>query len=368
MRRVSNLPLQCKRWKQFKVGEKIMSSFKTIEWKDDRVIMIDQRKLPLEEVYVECLTFDDVARAIKEMVIRGAPAIGVSAAMGIALGALKSKRRNRVEFLAEIKEIATLISGTRPTAVNLFWAVKRMMNLVDENKDRSVDWIKERLVEESKKIYEEDIQICKRIGRVGSDLIKDGATILTHCNAGALATAGYGTALGVIRAAFEDGKKIKVIATETRPFLQGARLTAWELDKDGIPVTLITDNMAGYVMSKGIIGAVVVGADRIALNGDVANKIGTYSLSILARFHKIPLYVAAPTSTIDYNCPSGDLIPIEKRDTKEVSHILGNRIAPDVDILNPAFDITPSENISSIITEKGIAEPPFSNSLRALLG
>ncbi len=242
-----------------------------------------------------------------------------------------------------------------------------MTNLVDENKDRNIDLIKERLVEEAKKIYEEDIQICKRIGKVGSDLIKDGSSILTHCNAGALATAGYGTALGVVRAAFEDGKKIKVIATETRPFLQGARLTAWELDKDGIPVTLITDNMAGYVMSKGMVNAVVVGADRIALNGDVANKIGTYSLSILARFHKIPFYVAAPISTIDYNCPSGDLIPIEKRDVREVTHILGNKIAPDVEVLNPAFDVTPNENIGFIITENGIAKAPFSESLRALL-
>jgi methylthioribose-1-phosphate isomerase len=344
-----------------------MSSFKTIEWKDDRVVMIDQRKLPLEEVYVDCLDFEDVALAIKEMVIRGAPAIGVAAAMGIALGALKSKKRDKIEFLAEIKEVSTVISNTRPTAVNLFWAVKRMMNLVNENKDRGIDLIKEKLVEEAKRTYEEDIEICKRIGRVGSDLIKDGATILTHCNAGALATAGYGTALGVIRAAFEDGKKIRVIATETRPFLQGARLTAWELDKDGIPVTLITDNMAGYVMSKGLVDAVVVGADRIALNGDVANKIGTYSLSILTRFHKIPFYVAAPISTIDYNCSSGGLIPIEKRDIKEVTHILGHKIAPDVEVLNPAFDITPSENISSIITENGIAEAPFHESLSELL-
>lgn len=344
-----------------------MSSFKTIEWKGDRVLMIDQRKLPLEEVYIECLGFEDVARAIKEMVIRGAPAIGVAAAMGISLGAIKSKKRDRIEFLAEMKEIATVISGTRPTAVNLFWAVQRMMNLVNENKDKNIDLIKEKLVEEGKKIYEEDIQICKRIGKVGSDLIKDGNTILTHCNAGALATAGYGTALGVVRAAFEGGKKIKVIATETRPFLQGARLTAWELDKDGIPVTLITDNMAGYVMGKGMVDAVVVGADRIALNGDVANKIGTYSLSILAKFHEIPFYVAAPISTIDYNCPSGDLIPIEKRDVREVTHILGNKIAPDVDVLNPAFDVTPNENISSIITENGVAKAPFSENLRALL-
>ncbi|MBI2487434.1 MAG: S-methyl-5-thioribose-1-phosphate isomerase [Deltaproteobacteria bacterium] len=344
-----------------------MSSFKTIEWKDDRVLMIDQRKLPSEEVYFECLTYEEVAWAIKNMVIRGAPAIGVASAMGIALGAIKSKRKDKVEFLAELKEISTIISKTRPTAVNLFWAVRRMMDLVEENKNNDIDSIKAGLVDEAKKIYEEDIEICRRIGRVGNQLINDGAVVLTHCNAGALATAGYGTALGVVRAAVEDGKNIRVIATETRPLLQGARLTAWELDKDGIPVTLITDNMAGYVMSKGMVDAVIVGADRIASNGDVANKIGTYSLSVLAKFHKIPFYVAAPISTIDYNCSSGGLIPIEERDIKEVTHILGNKITPDVKVLNPAFDITPNENISSIITEKGIARAPFIESLRALV-
>lgn len=344
-----------------------MSSFKTIEWKDDRVLMIDQRKLPVEEVYVECLTFEDVARAIKEMVIRGAPAIGVAAAMGIALGAVKNGRKDKTEFLADLKKVSSVISGTRPTAVNLFWAAKRMMGLVDENRDKDIGWIKMRLVQEAKEIYEEDIEICKRIGMVGAELIKDGATILTHCNAGSLATAGYGTALGVIRAAFESGKNISVIAGETRPFLQGARLTAWELNKDGIPVTLITDSMAGYFMSKGMIGAVIVGADRIAANGDVANKIGTYSLSILAKFHNIPFYVAAPISTIDYDCPSGDLIQIENRDVKEVTHVFGNRIAPDVPVLNPAFDITPNANITAIITDKGIAEAPFSSSLKQLL-
>ncbi len=345
-----------------------MSSFKTIEWKDDRVVMIDQRKLPLEEVYVDCLTFEDVARSIKEMVIRGAPAIGVAAAMGVALGAVKNRRKEKNEFLADLKEVAGVISSTRPTAVNLFWAVKRMMSLVDENKDKDINWIKNRLVEEAGKIYEEDVEVCREIGRVGAGLIKDGATILTHCNAGSLATADYGTALGVIRAAFEGGKNVRVIATETRPFLQGARLTAWELNKDGIPVTLITDNMAGYVMSRGMVDAIVVGADRIAENGDVANKIGTYSLSVLAKFHNVPFYVAAPISTIDYNCPSGDSITIENRDPKEVTHVMGHRVAPDVDVLNPAFDITPNANVSSIITERGIAERPFSKSLRELLG
>jgi methylthioribose-1-phosphate isomerase len=344
-----------------------MSSFKTIEWKDDRVLMIDQRKLPSEEVYFECLTFEEVAWAIKNMVIRGAPAIGVASAMGIAIGAIKSKRKDKLEFLAELKEISTIISKTRPTAVNLFWAVRRMMDLVEENKNSDIDSIKAGLVDEAKKIYEEDIEICRRIGRVGNQLVNDGAVVLTHCNAGALATAGYGTALGVVRAAVEDGKSIRVIATETRPFLQGARLTAWELDKDGIPVTLITDSMAGYVMSKGMVDAVIVGADRIASNGDVANKIGTYSLSVLAKLHKIPFYVAAPISTIDYNCSSGGLIPIEERDIKEVTHILGHKIAPDVRVLNPAFDITPNENINSIITETGIVRAPFIKSLRALI-
>ncbi len=344
-----------------------MTAFKTIEWKDDRILMIDQRKLPVEEVYFECLTFEDVAWAIKNMVIRGAPAIGVASAMGIALGAIKSKRKDKLEFLAELKEISTIISKTRPTAVNLFWAAGRMMDLIEENKNIDIDSIKARLVDEAKKIYEEDIATCKRIGRVGNQLINDGAVVLTHCNAGALATAGYGTALGVIRAAVEEGKNIKVIVTETRPFLQGARLTAWELDKDGIPLTLITDNMAGYVMSKEMVDVVIVGADRVASNGDVANKIGTYSLSVLAKFHEIPFYVAAPISTIDYECSSGDSISIEERDIKEVTHILGNKIAPDVKVLNPAFDITPNENINSIITENGIAAAPFTESLRGLI-
>ena len=344
-----------------------MSSFKTIEWKDDRVLMIDQRKLPNEEVYFECFSFEDVAWAIKNMVIRGAPAIGVAAAMGIALGAVKSKRKERVEFLAELKEVSTIISKARPTAVNLFWAARRMMEVVDRNKDMDVDWIRDRLVDEAKKIYQQDIETCRRIGKVGAQLIRDGASILTHCNAGALATAGFGTALGVIRAAFQEGKSISVIATETRPFLQGARLTAWELDKDGIPVTLITDNMAGYVMSRGMVDLVIVGADRIASNGDVANKIGTYSLSVLAKHHNIPFYVAAPVSTIDYECPSGELIPIEERDASEVTHMLGMRIAPAVKVLNPAFDITPNSHVTSIITENGIAREPFTEGVKAFL-
>ncbi|MDA2918425.1 S-methyl-5-thioribose-1-phosphate isomerase [Desulfobacterota bacterium AH_259_B03_O07] len=344
-----------------------MSSFKTIEWKNDRVVMIDQRKLPSEEVYIECLTYKEVAKAIKEMVIRGAPAIGIAAAMGIALGALKSSKSDKSEFLSELDEISLLISTTRPTAVNLFWAINRMKELVDRNKGEDIDFIKNSLVEEAKRIYEEDVETCRRIGSIGAKLIEDGSVVLTHCNAGSLATADYGTALGIVRNAFESGKKIKVIATETRPYLQGARLTAWELNKDGLPVSLITDSTAGYVMSRGMVDTVIVGADRIASNGDVANKIGTYVLSVLAKSHDIPFYVAAPVSTIDYDCSVGEMIPIEERNIKEVTHIMGNKIAPDVNVLNPAFDITPNENVSSIITEKGIASAPYLGSLKELL-
>lgn len=345
---------------------KYMSSFKTIEWKDNKVIMIDQTKLPNEEVYLKCQTYEDVADAIKRMVIRGAPAIGVAAAMGIALGAIKIETRDRAKFLGEVNKITDVILATRPTAVNLFWAGKRMLRVLDEQ-EGNIDQIKTRLVQEANNILEEDIEICRNIGRIGAELIKDNSVVLTHCNAGALATAGYGTALGVVRCAYEAGKNIKVIATETRPILQGARLTAWELHKDGIPVSLITDNMVGHIMSKGMVDAVVIGADRIARNGDFANKIGTYSISVLAKSHGIPFYVAAPISTIDYDCPEGSSIPIEERNTAEVTHILGNRIAPDVNVYNPAFDITPSENISSIITEKAVVRDPFIKGLSELI-
>lgn len=344
-----------------------MTSFKTIEWKDDRVVMIDQTKLPREETYVECLTYEDVADAIKRMVIRGAPAIGVAAGMGVALGALKVRTTDRDEFSGEVKRIAGVILGTRPTAVNLSWAVKRMLALLGEGRG-DVGEMKSRLVREARHMLEEDISICRRIGKSGAPLIKDNSVVLTHCNAGALATGGYGTALGVIRAAVEEGKNIKVIATETRPFLQGARLTAWELDRDGIPVSLITDNMAGYVMSKGMVDSVVVGADRIASNGDVANKIGTYTISVLAGTHGIPFYVAAPLSTIDFECPGGESIPIEERNPDEVTHISGIRIAPEVSVYNPAFDITPNGNITSIITEKGAVGSPYAESLSRLRG
>lgn len=343
-----------------------MPSFKTIEWKDGVVVMIDQTRLPGEEVYVECRTYEDVAEAIRKMVIRGAPAIGVAAAMGVALGALGVQTDDSAEFTAEVKRISDVILGTRPTAVNLSWAVKRMLGKLDEARG-NVGRIKDKLVQEANIILDEDIRTCRELGRAGAELIEDGSVVLTHCNAGALATGGYGTALGVIRAAVEAGKDVSVIATETRPFLQGARLTAWELSKDGIPVTLITDNMVGYVMEKGMIDAVVLGADRIARNGDVANKIGTYTISVLAKSHGVPFYVAAPVSTVDYECPSGGSIPIEERDTEEVTHISCRRIAPEVAVLNPAFDITPNENIDSIITERGIAVKPFSKSLSDLL-
>lgn len=342
-----------------------MSTFNTIEWKENTVVMIDQTRLPGEESYVECKTYEDVADAIKRMVIRGAPAIGVAAAMGIALGANSLRTTKRDEFTAEVKRIAGVILRTRPTAVNLAWAVKRMLGILDEA-EGDVEQLKSRLVGEARYILEEDIDTCKRIGQTGAELIRDNSIVLTHCNAGALATGGYGTALGVIRAAVEGGKKIEVIATETRPFLQGARLTAWELDRDGIPVSLITDNMAGYIMSKGMVNAVVVGADRIAANGDVANKIGTYTISVLARSHNIPFYVAAPMSTIDFDCPGGESIPIEERNPDEVTHISGIRIAPEVNVYNPAFDITPNENISAIITEKGIVVKPFAVNLLKL--
>ncbi|MGH7892755.1 MAG: S-methyl-5-thioribose-1-phosphate isomerase [Thermodesulfobacteriota bacterium] len=342
-----------------------MPSFNTIEWKENTVVMIDQTRLPGEESYVECKTYEDVADAIKRMVIRGAPAIGVAAAMGVALGAISLRTTKRDEFTAEVKRIAGVILRTRPTAVNLAWAVKRMLGILDEA-EGDVEQLKSRLVGEARYILEEDIDTCKRIGQTGAGLIRDNSIVLTHCNAGALATGGYGTALGVIRAAVEGGKKIEVIATETRPFLQGARLTAWELDRDGIPVSLITDNMAGYIMSKGMVNAVVVGADRIAANGDVANKIGTYTLSVLARSHNIPFYVAAPMSTIDFDCPGGESIPIEERNPDEVTHISGIRIAPEVNVYNPAFDITPNENINAIITEKGIVVKPFAVNLLKL--
>ncbi|MBI5233507.1 MAG: S-methyl-5-thioribose-1-phosphate isomerase [Deltaproteobacteria bacterium] len=338
---------------------------KVIEWKDSNVVMIDQRLLPTKEIYRVYKDYKAVRRAIKDMVVRGAPAIGVAAAFGVALGGLKIKTKTREGFLRELKKIAAHIRDTRPTAVNLFWAIERMLCVAEENRNLDVPLLKKRLVHEAKTIHKEDIETNRRMGKNGAVLLKDGQTVLTHCNAGALATAGYGTALGVIRAAVEAGKDIKVFADETRPFLQGSRLTAWELKKDNIDVTLITDNMAGWMMKKGQIDAVIVGADRIAANGDTANKIGTYSVAVLAKEHNIPFYVAAPLSTIDQSIKTGEAIPIEERNEKEVTHIKGIRIAPEgINIKNPAFDVTPSGLIKAIITEKGIVRPPYKTSIR----
>ena len=346
-----------------------MNSFRTIEWKNGRVVMIDQRKLPNEEAYVECSTFEEVAECIRDLVIRGAPAIGIAAAMGMALGALGlGDDLGRGEFEAEMKRISEHLSLTRPTAVNLFWALDRMNRLVRESGEAGTEETKKLLVAEAVGMQREDIETCMRIGKHGSGLIGRDSVVLTHCNAGGLATAGYGTALGVIRSAFSDGKNVSVISSETRPVLQGARLTTWELQRDGIPVRLITDGMAGYLMRGGMIDSVVVGADRVAMNGDTANKIGTYSLSVLAKHHGIPFYVAAPTSTIDVKCASGEDIPIEQRSPEEVTHVNRRRISAEVEAINPAFDITPGENIECLVTEVGIFRKPYAESLAALKG
>jgi methylthioribose-1-phosphate isomerase len=342
----------------------------TIEWKDDAVVMIDQRKLPATEVYVSCKTAQEVAKAIRTMVIRGAPAIGVAAAMGIALGMRRSKATGTKQFTTEFQKLCDLMAATRPTAVNLFWAIERMKKAFADAAQggRSVDEIKQRLEDEARRIHDEDVDSCRMMGAFGAALVPQEARILTHCNAGALATAGYGTALGVVRAAAEQGKKIAVLADETRPFLQGARLTAWELVKDGIDTTVITDNMAGAMMRLGHVDLVVVGADRIAANGDVANKIGTYSVAVLAKEHGIPFYVAAPLSTIDLRTPDGSKIPIEERNDREVTHVGPSRLTPEgARIRNPAFDVTPAKYVSAIITERGVARPPYDASLAALV-
>ena len=341
----------------------------TIEWKGDCVVMIDQRKLPSAEVYVTCGTSAEVAKAIKTMVIRGAPAIGVAAAMGIALGMRKSKATGTKRFATEFQKICDLMAATRPTAVNLFWAIDRMKRLFAESAQAgcSVDEIRQRLDAEALGIHDEDVASCRAMGAHGATLVPDTAHILTHCNAGALATAGYGTALGVIRAAVEQGKKVAVLADETRPFLQGARLTAWELVKDGIDTTVITDNMAGSMMRLGHVDLVVVGADRIAANGDVANKVGTYSVAVLAKEHGIPFYVAAPVSTVDLNTPDGGRTPIEERSDREVTHVGASRLTPDgARIRNPAFDVTPAKYVTAIVTERGIARAPYDVSLAQL--
>lgn len=334
----------------------------TIQWTDSGVVMIDQTRLPREEVYVTCKDYKQVAEAIRSMVIRGAPAIGVAAAMGVALG------MQQADSPAEFDEICETLAGTRPTAVNLFWAIERMRRLYGELRERPIQEIREGLAAEAVRIRLEDIAINECIGKNGAALVPDGKTVLTHCNAGALATAGYGTALGVIRAAVESGKKIDVFADETRPFLQGARLTVWELQHDNIPATLITDNMAGHFLHSGRIGCVVVGADRIAANGDVANKVGTYSVAVLAKENNVPFFVAAPVSTLDLSLPSGEHIPIEQRSAQEVTHVFGVPVAPEgTAVQNPAFDVTPSRYVTAIITERGVARPPYVESLRKLV-
>jgi methylthioribose-1-phosphate isomerase len=334
----------------------------TIQWTDSGVVMIDQTRLPREETYVTCTDYKQVAEAIRSMVIRGAPAIGVAAAMGIALG------MQQAESAAEFDAICETLARTRPTAVNLFWAIERMRRLYSELQARPLVEIRAKLASEAQQIRLEDIAINECIGRNGAPLIPDGKSVLTHCNAGALATAGYGTALGVIRAAIASGKKIDVFADETRPFLQGARLTVWELQHDNIPATLITDNMAGHFLHSGRIGCVVVGADRIAANGDVANKIGTYSIAVLAKENSVPFYVAAPISTLDLSLTNGDQIPIEQRAAEEVTHVQGVHVAPDgTTVENPAFDVTPNRYVTAIVTERGVAIPPYVESLRKLV-
>jgi len=347
--------------------------FKTIEWTDDGVRMIDQKRLPTEEVYRTCRDYREVAEAIRTMVIRGAPAIGVAAAMGIALGAKNSSAKSGEALRADFEQIAGTISQTRPTAANLFWAVKRMRGVLEDLLSGcapdapAIARAKAGLEEEAKRILAEDIALNEAMGQHGAALLPASGTVLTHCNAGALATGGYGTALGVIRAAVAAGKDLQVLADETRPFLQGARLTAWELAKDGIPVTLITDSMAGHFMKLGKVQAAIVGADRLAANGDTANKIGTYTLAVLARENGIPFYVAAPLATIDMSLSSGDQIPIEERSPAEVTHWGGVPIAPPgVAARHPAFDVTPHRYISAIITERGIAREPYTESLRTL--
>jgi methylthioribose-1-phosphate isomerase len=336
----------------------------TIQWTDEGVVMIDQTRLPLEQIFVTCRTYEEVAAAIRDMIIRGAPAIGVAAAMGVARGALDAAEH---DLDGQMETICDTLAKTRPTAVNLFWAIERMKRLYAGLRGQPIAEVRRRLVEEARLVKEEDIAINRAIGRHGAPLVPNDKTVLTHCNAGALATAGYGTALGVIRAAVEAGKHIDVFADETRPFLQGARLTVWELQQDGIPTTLITDNMAGHFLKSGRIGCVVVGADRIAANGDVANKVGTYSVAVLAKENGVPFYVAAPLSTLDLTLASGDLIPIEQRSAAEVTHVFGHPVAPaGTAVQNPAFDVTPARYVTGIITENGVARAPYEISLKLL--
>ncbi|MGA2690037.1 MAG: S-methyl-5-thioribose-1-phosphate isomerase [Candidatus Korobacteraceae bacterium] len=341
---------------------------KTLEWTDAGVCFIDQTKLPTEETYVTCKAYEEVADAIRTMIVRGAPAIGVAAAMGVALGVRDSKATDHAELKRDLDRICDVLAATRPTAVNLFWAIRRMKDKFDAVSAQPIANIQQTLIAEAQQMLVEDIATNEAMGKHGAGLLPASGGVLTHCNAGALATCGYGTALGVIRAAVDSGKKLHVFADETRPFLQGSRLTAWELMKDGIPTTVISDNMAGAMMLQGKIAAVIVGADRIAANGDVANKIGTYTVAVLAKEHGIPFYVAAPFSTVDLNTPDGNQIPIEQRSSKEVTHMAGKQIAPDgVLVENPAFDVTPHQYVSAIITERGIVREPYAETLRAAM-
>ena len=341
----------------------------TIDWQDGTVVMVDQRKLPAQEVYVRCKTANQVAKAIKTMVIRGAPAIGVAAAMGLALGVHRSTARGTSQLATEFYKLCDVLAATRPTAVNLFWAIDRMKRTFSHaaRSGQSPDELRITMLTEARQIHDEDVASCQALGAHGSAVVPDDAHVLTHCNAGALATGGYGTALGVIRAAVADGKRVAVFADETRPFLQGARLTAWELLRDGIDTTVITDSMAGPLMRDGRVDVVVVGADRIAANGDVANKIGTYTVAVLASQHDVPFYVAAPCSTVDLSTPDGSAIPIEERNAREVTHVGSKRVAPEgAGVWNPAFDITPSHLVAAIITDRGVCRPPYTESLRAV--
>lgn len=347
-----------------------MARAKTMEWHPGRLSLIDQRKLPLEQEFVVCRSYTEVARAIKEMVVRGAPAIGAAAAYGVALGLYEfvAAGRDQAELPSYFEQVQTTLAATRPTAVNLFWALDRMRQVYEVNQDLSLPELRQRLEVEAEAIAAEDVATNRKIGEYGAQLVPPGAGILTHCNAGALATVDYGTALAVVRFAHTEGKGIRVYADETRPFLQGARLTAWELQQDNIPVTLITDNMAAYVMGQGLIDFVVVGADRIAANGDTANKIGTYGVAILAKEHGIPFYIAAPRSTIDAKLQSGAEIPIEERHPSEVTHLFGHPVAPqDITVINPAFDVTPHTYITGIITEVGVLKPPYTESIARAL-
>ena len=339
----------------------------TIAWEDGEVVMIDQRKLPSREVYVRCRTGRDVAKAIRTMVIRGAPAIGVAAAMGVALELRRSTATGTTQLATEFYRTCDLLAATRPTAVNLFWAIERMKRVFAGamRAGQSTDDLTATIDAEAARIHDEDIASCRALGQHGAEVVPDEGRVLTHCNAGALATGGYGSALGVVRAAVEAGKRVVVYADETRPFLQGARLTAWELLRDGIETTVITDGMVGALMQSGRVDLVVVGADRIAANGDVANKIGTYTVAVLAREHDVPFYVAAPVSTIDLATPDGSGIPIEERDAREVTHLGALQLTPDgTRVWNPAFDVTPARLVAGIITERGICRPPFTESLK----